>query len=79
MRFETPAGHQGQIDFAHFKVRFRCDPQVARNERKAIMNSRTILTDRIYHNLPDTRKSRNSMRNPRDNLNRPGFAGDSIS
>jgi len=32
------------------------------------MNSRTVLTDRIYHNLPDTRKSRNSMRNPRDNL-----------
>ena len=30
VRFETPAGHQGQIDFAHFKVNFRCDPQVAR-------------------------------------------------
>ena len=30
VRFETPAGHQGQIDFAHFKVRFRCDPQVVR-------------------------------------------------
>ena len=31
VRFETPAGHnQGQVDFAHFKVRFRCDPQVVR-------------------------------------------------
>ena len=28
VRFETPAGHQGQVDFAHFKVRFRYDPQV---------------------------------------------------
>ena len=30
VRFETPAGHQGQVDFAHFKVRFRYDPQVVR-------------------------------------------------
>ena len=30
VRFETPAGHQAQVDFAHFKVRFRYDPQVVR-------------------------------------------------
>ena len=30
VRFETPAGHQGQVDFAHFKVRFRQDPEVVR-------------------------------------------------
>ena len=29
-RFETPAGHQGQVDFAHFKVRFRQDPETVR-------------------------------------------------
>lgn len=26
-RFETPAGHQGQVDFAQFKVVFTADPQ----------------------------------------------------
>ena len=30
VRFETPAGHQGQVDFAHFKVRFRQDPGTVR-------------------------------------------------
>ena len=30
VRFETPAGHQGQVDFAHFKVRFRHDPGTVR-------------------------------------------------
>ena len=30
VRFETPARHQTQVDFAHFKVNFRCEPQVAR-------------------------------------------------
>ena len=30
VRFETPAGHQAQVDFAHFKVRFRQDPETIR-------------------------------------------------
>jgi transposase len=29
-RFETPAGHQAQVDFAQFKVNFRCEPQTTR-------------------------------------------------
>lgn len=29
-RFETPAGKQGQVDFAQFKVSFRREPQVTR-------------------------------------------------
>ena len=29
-RFETAAGKQAQVDFAQFKVNFRCEPQVTR-------------------------------------------------
>lgn len=29
-RFETPPGHQAQVDFAQFKVNFRCEPQMTR-------------------------------------------------
>jgi len=30
VRFETPPGHQGQVDFAHFQVVFTDEPSVAR-------------------------------------------------